>query len=422
MHELLGRADVLAAQREHLGPGGSLLAELIGAPIEDAASGAIVTTPEGDEYIDCGGYSVFLHGHSHPRVVEAVVDQVRRRALATRLLIDPVTVQAAQRLADVVPDHLRRVKFANSGAEATEVAIKLARLNGRSRMITTRGGYHGKTTGALSVTPTAKYQEPFGQLLPAEVVEYGDIEALRTALDAAPHGTSAFIVEPIQGEAGVQVPPAGYLEGVSRLCREAGALLIVDEIQTGMGRCGTTWAHPAECRPDIMLIGKALSGGVVPCSAIVATESAFGALNQDPGLHSSTFAGGPIQAAAICAAVDVMVDEDLPAAAAKTGKRLVDGIRSFAAEHPEAGIRDVRGAGVLIGVEFSSPLQVAEMIAELLARGVIVNHSLNSSGVLRLTPPAVLTEEQCERVLAAFAAAATSPGVVVDPQTIGNGA
>lgn len=398
------RADVVDAYRKHVSKGRAALAEYLGAPVEVAASGAHVLCSDGRAYLDCGGYGVFILGHCHPSVVYAVAEQLFTNPLATRVLLEPRLAEAAGALAAVCPPGLDYAHFVNSGAEATEVAIKLARTHGKRTIVSMQRGYHGKTLGALSATANATYQNPFRPLLLSHHVPFGDPDALEALLER--HHDCAVIVEPVQGEGGVIIPPDGYLGEVERLCREHGAFLIVDEIQTGLGRLGTWWGLDRDgVKPDVMLVGKGLSGGVVPVAATVATKRAYDALNTDPMLHSATFAGSPVAMAAAVAALDTIGEEGIVERARELGERLLAGIRLVLdAEAPEL-VTDVRGRGLLIGIELTRPDLVGELTLELLARGVIVNHSLNAHAVMRLTPPAVMTDSDVEELLEALTGA-----------------
>ncbi|NUT31133.1 MAG: aspartate aminotransferase family protein, partial [Streptomyces sp.] len=310
------------------------------------------------------------------------------------VFLEPVAARAAQALAAHTPPGMDYVHFVNSGAEATEAALKLARAHGRNAIVTTRKGFHGKTLGALSVTANATYQTPFQPLLPDTTqVAYGDAGDLKQAL-AARRDRACVIVEPVQGEGGVHIPEPGYLTEVAALCREFGALLVVDEIQTGMGRLGTWWGVDAEgVRPDMLLAGKGLSGGVVPVAAMVATAEAYAPFSRDPYLHTSTFGASPLACAAALAAVETMEREDTVARAAALGARILAGVRETCAPYREILVQEVRGRGLLIGIEFIEERAVGELLLELIARGVLVNHSLNSTRVLRLTPPAVVEDD-----------------------------
>jgi putrescine aminotransferase len=391
---------VVDGYRRHISRGRARLAELTGGLVEVSSHGSTVVDAAGHEYLDCGGYGVFLLGHRHPAVVAAVVDQVQRHPLSTRLLLEPTVARAAETLASVTPEGLDYVHFVNSGAEATEAAIKLARAQGRRRLVSTTGGFHGKTTGALSLTANDVYQAPFRPLLPDVVhVPFGEAAALAEVIGP----DACVVVEPVQGEGGVVVPPTGYLTDIARLCTAAGAMLVLDEVQTGLGRLGSWWGADREnVVPDVLLVGKGLSGGVVPVAAMVATARAYQPFSDDPFLHTSTFAGSPIAMAAATAAVTTIRDEGLVERARVLGARLLRDLDR--ALGPAAG--RVRGVGLLIGLEIADPGAALDLVLELLERGVLVNHSLNAHRVVRLTPPAVLTDAEADRLVETVAAAA----------------
>lgn len=388
-----------------MGSGRASLGRLIGV-VETHSAAAWVTAADGNRYLDFGGYGVFILGHRHPDVVAAVREQLDAHPIATKLLLEPVSIRAAAALASIAPAGTDCVHFANSGAEATEAALKLARLHGRRHLISARNGFHGKTFGALSVTANSAYQRPFEPLLPDRTqVPYGEIAPLRHALaDAA--GKACVILEPIQGEAGVVVPPAGYLAEAARLCREYDALLIVDEIQTGLGRTGEWWASSAEVpEPDMVLVGKGLSGGVVPIAAVLARPAVYAPFGRDPFLHSSTFAGSPLACAAAAASIRAIAQENVGQRAASLGSRLLSEIRSILAgsPFPEVSPAEARGRGLLIGIDVGSPALAGQLILELLERHILVNHSLNNSQVVRLTPPAIIGAAELALFLDAFA-------------------
>ena len=399
--------EVLGAYRRYLSRGRARLAELAGGQMEISSHGSRVQAADGCEYLDCGGYGVFLLGHTHPAVVEAVVEQVRRHPMSTRLLLEPTAAAAAQALVRATPSGLERVHFVNSGAEATEAAIKLARAHGKQRLISAVGGYHGKTMGALSLTARELYQQPFRPLLPdVDHVPFGDARALEEALGGRGR-ESCVVVEPVQGEGGVIVPPDGYLRDVERLCRGHGAFFVLDEIQTGLGRLGRWWGADREgVAPDVLLVGKGLSGGVVPVAAAVATDEAYHPFNRDPFLHSSTFAGSPVAMAAARAAVEAIAREGLVERAAALGEILLSGLSRIAAEECPHLVAGARGVGLLIGLELRDEQVAGELVLELLERGILVNHSLNAHRVVRLTPPAVLDDADLDWLLTAFGDAA----------------
>ncbi|MCO1581163.1 aminotransferase class III-fold pyridoxal phosphate-dependent enzyme [Crossiella sp. SN42] len=395
------------AYRTHLSRGRAALGELFGRELEQSATGAWVRTSRGRELLNCGGYGVLLMGARHPRVVAAVRAQLHTLPVSAKLLLEPVAAKAAAALTAIAPSTMDKVHFACSGAEAVETAIKLARTHGRTHLISAKNGYHGKTLGALSVTARSVFQEPFRPLLPGVChVPYGDPDALRREL-AAHEGRAALILEPVQGEAGVILPPAGYLAEAQRLCREYGAFFILDEVQTGLGRLGHWWGADRErITPDVLVAGKALGGGVLPVSAVLATESAFRAFDRDPYLHTSTFSASPLAMAAVCGAIEAIQEGGLVEAAGRLGEHIRNKLSALCQDILGSRVREVRGAGLLIGIEFSRPGMAADLLAELMAAGVIANHSLNSAQVLRLTPPATLDEAELDFLVQAFATAA----------------
>ncbi|CAO0837377.1 aspartate aminotransferase family protein [Streptomyces microflavus] len=403
----LSAAEILGIYRRHLSKGRARLASLTGAAMEVASEGSRVWDADANEYLDCGGYGVFLLGHRHPRVVKAVIEQIQRHPMATRLLLEPTAAIAAAALAAVAPPGLERVHFVNSGAEATETAIKLARAHGKHRLISAIGGYHGKTTGALAVTAKPLYQDPFRPLLPAEHVPYGDADALKQTL--AGGDPACVILEPMQGEGGAVLPPPGYLTQVQQLCAEHDAMFVLDEIQTGLGRLGTWWGADAEgLRPDVMLVGKNLSGGVIPVAAAIATPQAYAPFDKDPYLHTSTFAASPVAMAAAAAAVTAIHDENLVERARTLGEELMTRLHDALTPLLGNAVADIRGRGLLIGIEMRDEGAAGELVLNLLEAGLLVNHSLNAHRVVRLTPPAVLTPSDLDWISRAFTSAATA--------------
>jgi len=404
------RDHVLRLYDRHVNRSLASLARLVGTPVEVRAAGTKVYAGDGGTYLDCGGYGVFLLGHGHPSVLAAVRRQLEENPLASRLFLNPQLATAARDLADVAPPGLEHVLFTNSGAEAVEVGLKLARLAGRTRVVAMHGGFHGKTLGALSVTGRPQYREPFTPLLPdVEFVPYGDVGALDAVLGRDGSRT-CVILEPVQAEGGVRLPPPGYLAAVRDRCTAAGSLLVLDEIQSGLGRLGSWWGADAEgVRPDILLSGKILSGGVVPVGAVVATDDVFAPLDADPLLHSSTFAGNPLAAAAVSATLAALRDEGLVERAGMLGQRVLDLTRAAVSLCPHL-VRDVRGRGLLVGIEFHDAALATEFLIALLDRRVIPSYSLNSHSVLRLTPPAVLDEADLDWLAEALEGSARELG------------
>jgi putrescine aminotransferase len=395
-------AHVLDLYRKHLSRGRAKISEVFGTQLEVRSQGAWVETSDGGRFLNAGGYGVFIHGARHPHVEQAVIRQIQTNPVASRILLEPQAALAAEALGRVVPKGLAHVHFAGSGTEATEAAIKLARTLGHRTLVSAKRGYHGKTLGSLSVTANRTYQDPFLPLIgDVSHVDFGDAQALEALLRTAP--PACVILEPVQGEGGVRIPPAGYLRDVRSLCDRYGALMVLDEIQSGMGRLGTWWGADRDgVTPDIMLVGKGLSGGIVPVSAMVATPAAFKAFNKDPFIHTSTFSGAPIAMAAARAAVEAIENEGLVQRAASLGALLLRRMREIVDQHCPRLVKDVRGMGLLIGVELHTDGLAGALLAELVERHLLVNYSFNASAVLRFTPPAVLSDADVAYLLGAF--------------------
>lgn len=408
------RALVLDRYAKHVNRSLGSLATLIGAPVELRSSGTTVSCDDGKDYLDCGGFGVFLLGHRHPRVVQAVRRQLDRHPLATRLFLNEQLATAAADLAGIAPTGLEHAFFTGSGAEATELALKLARLAGRTRVVAMHGGFHGKTLGALSVTGRPQYRDPFAPLLPdVHFVPFGDATALEAAL-AHEGARTAVVLEPVQAEGGVNVPPPGYLRRVRALCDAAGSVLVLDEIQSGLGRLGAWWgADLAGVRPDLVLAGKVLGGGVMPIGAVLATNALYAPLDADPLLHSSTFAGSPLATAAVSATIETLQVEGLVERARWLGPQVTDLVRAAVDRHCPHLVREVRGAGLLVGVDMVTAEAATELMIGLLEERVIPSYSLNASHVLRLTPPAVLTGGDLAWLGRALEAAAAHVGRVL---------
>ncbi|MET8121167.1 acetylornithine transaminase [Micromonospora sp. NPDC005291] len=365
-----------------------------------SGAGAVVVDDAGREYLDLvGGIAVNALGHAHPAVVAAVSKQVATLGHVSNLYVAEPPVALAELLL-ALAGRPGRVFFANSGAEANEAAFKLSRRTGRSHVVATNGGFHGRTMGALALTGQPAKADPF-RPLPGEVthVDYGDVAALDAAVTDA---TAMVILEPIQGENGVLVPPAGYLAAARRITARHGALLVLDEVQTGIGRTGHWFAHQAEgVEPDVVTLAKGLGGGL-PIGATLAFGRAADLLT--PGSHGTTFGGNPVSCAAALAVVATIANEGLLDNVKRVGERLRRGIEALG--HPL--ITGVRGTGLLLGVALTAP--VASVLAEALREaGFLVNPV--QPGVVRLAPPLILTGAQVDAFLAALPAAldATAP-------------
>jgi len=388
--------------RDYLNPPLARVMKLSGSPVETSADGATIVDHNGKSYLDfAGGYGVFTLGHRHPRVVAAVRAQLDLMALSGHTMFNPLLGRLARRLAELTPGDLKISFFANSGTEAVEGALKLARAaTKRAKLVGMQGAFHGKTFGALAVSGRDAFRAPFGPLL-ADVVHapFGDLDALAALVDDA----AAVIVEPVQGEGGVNVPPADYLRGVRELCDRSGAVFIADEVQTGLGRCGALFACDiAGVVPDVMTLAKGLSGGVMPIGAYIARPGVWNAAYaKEPLLHTSTFGGNPLACAAALAALDVLVEDDLAANARARGAELLAGAREIAARYQDV-IAEVRGVGLLVGVELRNEGYGGTIIPELLKRGVTAAWTLNQQRVIRLEPPLIVSATQIATALWAF--------------------
>lgn len=374
--------------------------------VEWEGCGATIKDLAGNEYVDClGGYGVFSLGHANPKVIEAVTQQMRRLPLSSKTFLNKPLADLAELLASVAPGALQYTFMCNSGTEAVEGALKFARMaTGRTQIVATVGGYHGKTFGALSASGREGYRIPFQPLVPGFVhVPFGDTKAMEQWIGPE---TAAVILEPIQGENGIHLPPDDYLPAVRRLCDERGALLILDEVQTGLGRTGKMFAcEHWNVAPDIMTLAKALGGGVVPVGAILATPGVWDQVFHDnPLIHTSTFGGSEMACAAGIAAIRAILDDGLPAQAAAKGEKLLAGLKSVQAKYPDL-LAEARGLGLMIGVEFRDADVGKLVIGGLVHHGVVAAYTLNNATVMRFEPPLIISDAQIEHVLRAFDAA-----------------
>ncbi len=364
----------------------------------------------GKEYIDClGGFGIFNVGHRHPKVVKAVTDQLKRQALHSQDLLDPLRAMLAKALAMLAPGNLDFAFFCNSGTEAVEAALKLARAYDPKKptIVAATKGFHGKSFGSLSVSAKGEFRMPFGPMLPnVEHVPFNDLEELRTEmhkLRMVGEEAGAVVLEPIQGEGGVNLPDDDYLPGVRALCDEYGALLVLDEVQTGMGRTGKMFCcEHYGVTPDLMCLAKAFGGGVMPAGAVIGTRAVFSRLFSNPFLHTTTFGGNPLACAAALATINVLIEERLPQRAAVIGKRMIEGLRRAALGHHEI-VHDIRGMGLLIALEFANNEMGFELGKHMLKRGVLVSGTLVNARTVRIEPPLTITEEQTDYVCKALA-------------------
>ena len=351
--------------------------------------GALVWDDKGREYVDCmGGYGVAIVGHSNDKVVAAINRQARRLITCHGSLYNDARAEFLEILTSCSPKGLDAAFLSNSGAEAVEVAIKLGRkVTGKKGLIAMKGAYHGKTAGALSATWSKRYREPFEPLLQGvKHVENGDLDALEREIDS---DIGAVIVEPIQGEGGIVLPPKGFLRGVREICDKKGVLLIADEIQTGLGRTGKLWAMENwGVVPDIMTAAKGLAGGV-PLGATVTRAEILNSLKK--GEATSTFGGNPLACAAGTATLRYILDNDLPSQARKKGKLFLDKLKAMGKEHQLT--REARGLGLMLAFELRVDIQ--QLLNEAMSMGAIFTYSGRT--IVRMLPPLVITERQIDR-------------------------
>lgn len=357
----------------------------------EKGKGAHVWDVDGKEYIDCmGGYGVALVGHQNKRVNDAIKQQVDKIITVHSSLYNKTREEFLQTLIGLAPEKLTQVHLNNSGAEAIEAAIKFARkFTGKKGMVAMKGSYHGKSFGALSLTFNPKYKKAFQPLVEkVSFASFGDIESLRSVVD---DDTAFVILEPIQGESGINVAPEGFLQDVRKLCDEKGILLIFDEIQAGLGRTGRLWAHDHwDTAPDILCLAKGIAGGV-PMGATLVRPDILASISK--GEHSSTFGGNPISCAAGTAALKALTEDGLIKNSEKMGKIFREGLEKLKEKHTL--IREIRGKGLMIGIEMK--FEVRDVLMGLIREGVLMLYS--GRNILRILPPLVISEEDITKVL-----------------------
>ena len=352
--------------------------------------GAIVYDADGKKYLDfLGGIATNLLGHAHPAIIKAVTKQISTLSHVSNFYMHPQVLQLAQSLQKMTGDKNSKVFFCNSGAEANEAAIKLSRLTGRTNIVAAHGAFHGRTMGAISLTGQPAKRNPFKPLLrKIKHVNYGDVAALRRAVTSK---TAMVILEPIMGEAGVVVPPKGYLKAAREICDKTGALLVIDAVQTGMGRTGTWFGYEnEEITPDVITIAKGLGGGL-PLGAMIALGRSSNLFK--PGDHGSTFGGNPVACAAANATINVIGSKGLLKSNVVLGNLLKSELIKI------SGISEVRGRGLLIGIVLKTANAKA-LAADLLNNGVLVNAT--SDEVIRIAPALIITKNNVMDFVAAF--------------------
>jgi acetylornithine/N-succinyldiaminopimelate aminotransferase len=355
-----------------------------------SAKGCVIKDDEGKSYLDfLAGIATNVLGHGHPSVINAVTKQISTMAHVSNFFAHPQGLLLASRLQNMTGDPSARVFFCNSGAEANEAALKISRRTGRSRIVAAQGSFHGRTMGALSMTGQPSKREPFAPLLKGVThVPYGDLSAMSRAVSKK---TAMIIIEPIMGEAGVITPDDGYLSALRDICDRVGALLVFDCVQTGIGRTGQWFGFEHEkVRPDVITLAKGLGGGL-PLGATVAYGRAAALLQ--PGDHGTTFGGNPVACAAANAVLDVIESKKLMQSAKTFEKKIKKSLRNT------PGISEVRGRGLLLGIELSTP-NAKKIAAAMLEAGVIVNAANDQT--VRIAPPLIVTTVQIDKFLATF--------------------
>ncbi len=361
----------------------------------------------GEEFIDClGGFGIYMLGHRHPEILKVVTKQLNRQALHSQELVDPLRGYLAKVLADITPGDLQYCFFTNGGAEAVEMAIKLARIASGGRWyISAINGFHGKSMGAVSIGGKSTYRTPYLPMVQqVQHVEYGNAADIRKAIKNLQHvgeKVAAVVLEPIQGEAGIVIPPEGYLKEVRQICDEYGVFLIFDEIQTGMGRTGAMFRCEAEdVVPDIMTYGKAFGGGVMPITGIIARPHLWVTeLQENPWLLGSpTFGGNPLACSAALATINYMLENDIPKVAYEKGDYLLKALNTLRVKYPLI-IQEVRGIGLMIGVEFFKSEMGYSVAKGMFKRRVMTAGTLINSKTIRFEPGATITYDSLQKVV-----------------------
>lgn len=369
--------------------------------------GAVFRDVNGCEFLDMlGGFGIYNVGHRHPKVLNAVRQQLDRQAIHSQELIDPLRTYLAHLVSLITPGDLNYAFFTNSGTESVEGCLKMSMLaTGRKHFVGAIGAFHGKSLGALGGTSKAVFREPFLPLLKWSHVPFGDLDALKQILsscDFTGDRVAAVVLEPIQGEGGINVSPPGYLAGARELCDKYGAMLVFDEIQCGMGRTGKMFYCEYDgVTPDLMALAKGFGGGVMPIGAVVGTPKTWEKYIENPFLHTTTFGGNPLACAAAIATINVLLEEDLPKAAEDKGKFLLPTLNALAKKYPKV-MHSARGVGLMLGMEFTDNDLGYEVSKKLFARKILISGTYINSRVLRVEPPLVISQKQLDMFLTAL--------------------
>ncbi len=419
--ELIGKKELALPERkqvisdsvnywtDHINPGFLQYRKSVSTDytaVEWDDEGAVFRDVNGEEFIDVlGGFGCYNVGHRNPIVLKAVREQLEKQAIHSQELIDPLRTYLGHLVSLITAGDLQYAFFTNSGTESVECSLKMAMLTtGRRHMVGAIGGFHGKTLGSLGGTSKAIFREPFMPLGHWTHVPFGDIDALQSIIECADFSgdkVAAFVVEPVQGEGGINVSPPGYLAAARELCDKYGAMLIFDEIQSGMGRTGKMFYCDYEgVVPDLLALGKAFGGGVMPIGTCVGTPRTWEKYIDNPFLHTTTFGGNPLACAAAIATINVLLDQDLPGQAAAKGQYMIPKLEALAGRYPDV-MKGVRGIGLMLGMEFTGNETGYAVAKELFARKILISGTYINARVLRVEPPLTISYEQIDKFVEA---------------------
>jgi len=363
------------------------------------AEGAIITDSAGKMYIDCvGGYGLFNIGHNHIEVIQSLIDQLNKKQLFTKPFITDIQVTLAEALAKVTPGDLTCSFLCNSGSEAIDNAIKLARLHsGKKLIITANNSFHGYTYGALSASGISRFKRFFEPMVPEIAnVRFGDTESLKASIT---EDTAAVLLEPIQHEAGITLPPKNYFKEVRRLCDEKQCILILDEIKTGCGKTGYMFAcEHFGIVPDILVLGKALGGGLIPIGGLVAKKNLWKKFSMNFSMSASSFANNVLACRAALSTLEILKRDNIPEECRKKGLYLLEELKTLVIKFP-ALLKDVEGLGLLLGLKTDSPQNAIEIAQRMISQGVILFPAYGDPSVLMIEPPLIITYEQMQIIL-----------------------
>lgn len=402
-------AEIFDSYERHISPSYPAFLSKLG--IEHTAvkaQGAVIFTSDGKEYLDCvSGYGLHNLGHNHPEIVQELINQLQANQQLSRPFIIEKQVELAEKLAEITPGDLSCTLFCNSGSEAVDSAMKLARLTKKnSVIISAQGAFHGYTYGAISASGIPSVKRSFAPLVPAvEQVPFGDVEALQEKISLE---TGAVLLEPIQHEAGVNTTSSGYFREVRRLCDQNNALLILDEIKTGFGKTGRMFACDIYgVVPDLLVLGKSMGGGIIPMGALVGKKRLWTKLGLSFPMTASSYAGNVLACAAALKTIEILESRDLLAHCRNMGEILFLALERAVQKYPGI-LKRVSGLGLLNGIQTASPRTAAQLVREMIAQGILVFHSFGSPSWVTIEPPLVISPEQISSIVRAFDNACSS--------------